>query len=225
VVFAILIEVLLKCRATLLKEVLWEIFSSPVAAKAAAAAGPGSSSQGTSDMSGGAIQAEQGAECREGGSRRSSSSTTQSGEDLPVAADAQMLLLYLCVDQDQFAGIGKAIAAVTKSAASSKCYITPEQVQAIAYPMGGSKHLASIGRCVLSREEIAAAVHAAHACRVSGSGSEGGMPPGRVNEQHVLAGDGAILPEHLMYGAACERVVTLLLGRYKWHDVYIAARQ
>ena len=43
-----------------------------------------------------------------------------------------------------------------------------------------------------------------------------------MEQQAVAAGGSAIRPEHLMYGAACERLVTLLLGRYKWHDVYIA---
>jgi hypothetical protein len=27
-----------------------------------------------------------------------------------------------------------------------------------------------------------------------------------------------------MYSAACERIVTLLLQRYQWRDVYVAAR-
>ena len=212
--------------STLLKDILWETFSPPQAAEAV----EGGTEQTASDAPAAFLQAQEAegkdrnrADGTQSSSSRSSS-FKRSKEDLRTV-DAQMLLLYLCVDQDQFAGIGKAVAAVTRSPLSGSSFITPEQVQAIAYPMGGSRQLASIGRYVLTDEEIAAAVCAAHACRAAGGGAEGATIQGKVMEQQaVAAGGSAIRPEHLMHGAACERLVTLLLGRYKWHDVYIAAR-
>ena len=67
-----------------------------------------------------------------------------------------------------------------RSPLSGSSFITPEQVQAIAYPMGGSRQLANMGRYVLSDEEIAAAVCAAHACRAAGAGTEGATIQGTV---------------------------------------------
>jgi hypothetical protein len=40
----------------------------------------------------------------------------------------------------------------------------------------------------------------------------------------VPASEASLKTSQLMYSAACERIVTLLLQRYQWRDVYVTAR-
>jgi hypothetical protein len=164
------------------------------------------------------------------------------------------LLLYVCADADQYVGIQKAVAVVCAAqprqqqqqqqgggsgSGSSKPRVLPEQVVRIAYPLPQHLQAASgdAGRTLLlSEEQVVACVQraaaaaaaartaAAVAAAVPGAKGVGGGKEAAAAAAAAGEDAKAITAEQLMYGEACERVVSLLMGRYQLRDVYTAAR-
>jgi hypothetical protein len=155
------------------------------------------------------------------------------------------LLLYVCADADQYVGIQKAVAVVCaqqprqQQQQGSKPRVLPEQVVRIAYPLPQHLQAASgdAGRTLLLSEEqvvacvqraaaAAAAARTAAAVAASVPGAKGVGGGKEAAAAAAAAGEDAkaITAEQLMYGEACERVVSLLMGRYQLRDVYTAAR-
>jgi hypothetical protein len=164
---------------------------------------------------------------------------------------AQAVLLYLCQDRDLYAGIVKAVSAVTQTALPGATLDT-QGVLSMCYPLIQPEQAAQVCRAPLTAQQIAAAVAAAAAAGVApvppslpvatastaggGSKSTGGGTGSRkpscpgastaaVADASAAAGEAPVQlkASQLMYGAACERVVTLLLHRYQWIDVLVNA--
>jgi hypothetical protein len=194
------------------------------------------------------------------------------GEQPVDAVPVQALLLYLCPDRDLCAGITKAAAAATQSAAPAAA-LDADAVLRMCYPLVAPEQAAAIARAPVSRQQVAAAVAAAAAAAIAATaaprapspapaagthtGGKGGdaAPAGarrRSGPGNTAAGGSespapasgaapaapaaaadtqqqqapvppALTASQLMYGAACERIVTLLLHRYQLHDVFVGA--
>lgn len=177
---------------------------------------------------------------------------TAAGADAAGAAyvvPIQALLLYLCPDRDLFAGISKAVSVVTQAALPGG-QVDAQGVLKMCYPLIQPEQAVSVCRAPLTAQQVAAAVAAAAvagtvppavpapaASSVAG-GRDGGGAAGRKGScpgasvstggDHAQAAQApaappSMKPSQLMYGAACERIVTLLLHRYQWVDVYVSA--
>ena len=168
--------------------------------------------------------------------------------------DFRSALLYLCGDRDLFSGIKKAFSVATQNIAGNarataeqvghqemrnhsferhackfvsvhaehvqacrcvgSCAVGPTlhwcalcmQIHHVAYPFGREAAV-PLHKAPLDLEAIRQVVAAVYAAR-------GGAPDCTP----------AISAEQLMYSAAGERVVTHLLGRYQWHDLFIATK-
>jgi hypothetical protein len=153
----------------------------------------------------------------------------------------QPLLLHLCIDRDLCTGISKAFSAVAQSAAAGAA-VDAQALLRMCYPLVAPDAAARIARAPLSQRQIAAAVAAAAVAQqavaaaasraaeapASASGGRKASAPGSLAaaaaaSEAQLATLPPIKATQLMHGAACERVVALLLHRYKLKDVYIAA--
>lgn len=119
--------------------------------------------------------------------------------------DIRAMLLYLCADRDQFTGIKKAFS-VAAGSISSNARADATQLAKVAYPLGPELGQ-DIHRSPMSGEELAGVVSQIYTSR---GGKADGTP--------------AISAEQLMYSAFGERVVSHLLGRYQWKDLFNIAR-
>lgn len=188
------------------------------------------SKRGSQSESGVPVQAAAGAVVAPAGSSNNTDGEEAGGVAEVCCIDA--VLLYICADRDLYQGITKAIAAVTASAAVGTVVDAPAVVR-MCYPHLSPEQAAPIQRAPLSASQITAAVAAASAeTNPAGAGGATVAPAAShsssgaasaVNPQAAMP-LAAVKPSQLMYGAACERVVTLLLQRYQWKDIYIAAR-
>jgi hypothetical protein len=115
------------------------------------------------------------------------------------------VLLYLAADRDHFTGIKKAFSVVANSIASN-ARVNAEQLFRAAYPLGHEPG-AAIHRVPLDQGQIAEVVETIHRAR-------GGKPDGLP----------VVSAEQVMYSCYGERVVSHLMGRYQWKDLYVAAR-
>ena len=120
--------------------------------------------------------------------------------------DYKAVLLYLCPDRDMFLAIKKAISVAVKSlAANSRA--DASQVARISYPLGSESGQA-IQRMPLDHDAISEIVRTIYESRNNGA----------------AAGDVAtVTAEQLIYSVAGERLVTVLLHRYQFKDVFVAA--
>jgi len=144
-------------------------------------------------------------------------------------------LLYLCCDRDLSRGVQKAVAAVTKSGAPSSA-ASIDQVARLCWPLLGPEAAAPLQGAPLTAAQVAAAVRAAVAAGAqpeSAAGAPLATTAGRVSDGAAAAAvaaaaaataDVSIRAQQLMTSAACERVVRLLLRRYRLVDVYVSAR-
>lgn len=170
------------------------------------------------------------------------------GDAAVFVVPAQAVLLYLCLDRDLYAGIVKSMSAVTQTALPG-AMVDAQGVLSMCYPLIRPEQAAQVCRAPLTAQQIAAAVAAAAAAGAvppsapvatasaagggkgggSGAGSRKPSCPGAstaaVADASAAAGETAVQlkASQLMYDAACERVVTLLLHRYQWVDVYVNA--
>lgn len=103
-------------------------------------------------------------------------------------------------------------AAVSAAAASAMTADGQAQAPTTAAAAGSGQHTAPSGASGSGSGAVAqaAAQQAAAAAATAAAAA--------------VAQPATIKASQLMYSAACERVVTLLLHRYQWKDVYIAAR-
>lgn len=260
------------CRCRQFSQLLWDVFKTPLAAQAkdtpalaapvsqqpeagsepapAAAVGPAGAATGGSHKG-----------TASGSSRPlSDAATADAVADAAAAAPpggaavfvvpAKVVLLYLCLDRDLYAGIVKAMSAVTQTALPG-AMVDTQGVLSMCYPLIRPEQAAQVCRAPLTAQQIAAAVAAAAAAGAapvppsapaatasaagggkgggSGAGSRKPSCPGAstaaVADAPAAAGETAVQlkASQLMYGAACERIVTLLLHRYQWVDVYVNA--
>lgn len=130
-------------------------------------------------------------------------------EGSPVAGsprlDFRSVLLYLCADRDQFSGIKKAFSVVANSIATN-ARADAAQLFRAAYPLGPEAG-AAIHRAPLDQAQIAGVVETIYKAR-------GGKPDGTP----------AISAEQLMYSMHGEKVVSHLMGRYLWKDVFVSTK-
>ncbi|KAF8067189.1 SPEF2 [Scenedesmus sp. PABB004] len=122
------------------------------------------------------------------------------GTDDGARVDACGLLLHLCPDRDLYAGIAKAAAArAPLSAAQVESAVAAAAAEAAARAPGGGAGPSS------------APGHGSAAVQLQAPAAPPAPPP-RASASA------------LMYSAATERLVALLLARYQLRDVFIAAR-
>lgn len=122
----------------------------------------------------------------------------------PLLLDYPAVMLHFCADRNLFTGIQKAVCLLANDPTpAARC--SAEQVSQMAYPTGPAAGQ-GINRSPFDLEKVTEMVAAAHAA-CGGSQS----PP-------------TLTAEELMYSAACERLVTSLLDKYQWRDIYIAVR-
>jgi hypothetical protein len=119
--------------------------------------------------------------------------------------DPVAVLLYLAADRDHFAGIKKAFSVVANSIASN-ARVTAGQLFRAAYPLGPDPGSA-IQRVPLDQEQVAQVVETIYRAR---GGKADGAP--------------VVSAEQLMYSSYGEKVVSHLMGRYQWKDLYVATR-
>ena len=147
-------------------------------------------------------------------------------------------LLYLCVDRDLASGLSKAIAAVTRDP-SDRAAAAPAQVVRMAWPLLGPEAAAPLQGALLSAEQVAAAARAA-ADAAPRAAQQLPVPPAAGRSAGTQAIDRAahssgspgpapmgargVRAQHLLSSEACKQVVALLLGRYRFQDVYIRCR-
>jgi hypothetical protein len=159
--------------------------------------------------------------------------------DAVYVVPSQALLLYLCPDRDLYAGMAKAVSVVVQSALPGATVDT-QGILKVCYPLVQPEQAAAVCKAPLTAQQIAAAVAAAAAAAPTagakssgGAGGAGGRKPSTPGTAAAAAAEAqaaavnaepaSIKPSQLMYSAATERVVTLLLHRYQWVDVFISA--
>jgi hypothetical protein len=170
--------------------------------------------------------------------------------DAVYVVPAETLLLYLCADRDLYAGISKAMSVVAQTAGAG-AKVDAQGVLRMCYPLIQPAQAALVCRAPLSAQQVAAAVTAATAAGTAsqpapvsvpaaasttggkgggGSGAAGSRKPSCPGGPPPAAADAAseavppsLTPSQLMYSAPCERIVTLLLSKYQWQDVYVNA--
>lgn len=169
------------------------------------------------------------------------------GSDAVYVVPAQALLLYLCPDRDLYAGMTKAVSVVAQSALLG-ARVDTQGILKMCYPLVQPEQAAAVCKAPLTAQQIAAAVAvaavagtvppaigpaAAAAASTAGAKSSGGSggagtrkpsTPGTAADAQAAASDAepaSIKPSQLMYSAATERVLTLLLHRYQWVDVFV----
>lgn len=156
------------------------------------------------------------------------------------------VLLYLCSDRDLYLGISKAVAGVAACAAPGAA-VDAAAVVRMCYPLLTVEQAMPIQRAPLTPAQITAAVAAATAADTAAtaaapapappasgghgataSHSGGGQAAAAAAAACSAAGQGlsgsGIKASQLMYSAPCERIVTLMLQRYQWKDLFIAAK-
>jgi hypothetical protein len=174
---------------------------------------------------------------------------TADGEAVYVVP-AEALLLYLCADRDLYAGISKAMSVVAQTAGAG-AKVDAQGVLRMCYPLIQPAQAALVCRAPLSAQQVVAAVAAAAAAGTanqptpvavpaaasttggkgaSGSGTAGcrkpscpGGPPAAAADATSEAVPPSLTASQLMYSAPCERIVTLLLSKHQWQDVYVNA--
>lgn len=120
--------------------------------------------------------------------------------------DPIAVLLYLCSDSDHFLGMKKAFSVAAHSIASN-AHVDAGQLVKISYPLG-TESGKDINRVPLDVDAITQLVKTVFQSR-KGKDAQG---------------EARITAEQLMYGAYGEKLVTHVLGRYQWHDIYVATR-
>ena len=216
-------------RSCQLKELLWMLFSHPVI---------DNSSSSSSRHSEGVLLA--GADAAE-----AVEATPSTDTGAHCLFDSRAALLHLCGDSDLYNGIAKAAAAVTRTADPSVA-LTAADVSVISYPLLQPEALAAAARAPVGRTEIAAAVSSAAAAGLQlrasssplsavpttasrSSGTEGSGGGSSVAAGPQDDGDASTPPPpsiqlaQLFHSPSCERIMTMLLHRYRWHDVFLAA--
>ncbi|KAG1668074.1 hypothetical protein FOA52_010484 [Chlamydomonas sp. UWO 241] len=128
--------------------------------------------------------------------------------DGPALIDIKSTLLHLCPDRDMFTGIKKAFSVSTGSI-KTNARASPDEVFRVVYPLG-SEGGKAIHRSPFTPEDVGAVVS-----RVWESRKPAATP---ATDAHVVTA------EQLMYSAGGERLVTHMLHRYQWKDVYVASK-